>query len=77
MLSCCELLRVHHQSDSFVQFPMSNSDVEDAELAVTDAYIALPDYVVEFPKEVSDYFVSKLGEEEFKKICNLACQAPP
>ena len=56
---------------------MSTSDVEDAELAVTDAYIALPDYVVEFPKEVSDYFVSKLGGEEFKKICNLACQAPP
>lgn len=46
---------------------MSTSDVEDAELAVTDAYIALPDYVVEFPKEVSDYFVSKLGEEDSRR----------
>ena len=56
---------------------MSTSGVEDSERAVADTYIALSDYVVEFPKEVSDYFVSKLGEEEFKKICNLACQAPP
>lgn len=66
-----------YSCDSIVPFSMSASDVSNGERAVADAYIALSDYVVEFPKEVSDYFVSKLGEEEFRKVCNLACQAPP
>ena len=71
------LSTTQHHTDSIVPFKMSSSGIENDEHAVADAYIALSDYVVEFPKEVSDYFVSKLGEEEFRKICNLACQAPP
>ena len=44
--------------------------------SAVDNYIGLNDFVVHFDEEVENYFKAMIGEEEFKNICKLSCQAP-
>ena len=56
---------------------MSDSVTAQEDFSVSSSYIALSDFIVDFKPEVSDFFSSRLGKDEFKQVCSLACQAPP
>ena len=56
---------------------MSDSVTAQEDSSVSSSYISLSDFIVDFKPDVNDFFSSRLGKDELKRICSLACQAPP
>lgn len=56
---------------------MSDSVTTQEDQLVSASYVSLSDFTIDFQQDVNDFFSSRLGKDEFKRICTLACQAPP
>ena len=54
-----------------------NTCSSNADIAYSDNYISLNDFVVNFTPEVTKFFIERIGEDEFMSICRKSCQAPP